>query len=59
MKEYKVIVDKSNSADNNPEAIAKKMNELAAAGWQLSHVTSFSSTANTSKVYCVFERETP
>lgn len=57
MLEYKVITDVSTKGDNNPEAITKKVNELAADGWRLSHTTSFADLRNVSRVFCFFERE--
>ena len=39
-KEYKVTVDQSLKAENDPEALAKKMQELARERWELKHVTS-------------------
>lgn len=57
MFEYRVTSDVSTKGDNNPEAIAKKINEMAADGWRLSKVTSFADIRNVSRVYCFFERE--
>jgi hypothetical protein len=38
--EYKVTVDQSVKAENDPKALDKKMNEMSAGGWRLAHVTS-------------------
>jgi len=42
-KEYKVTVDESLKAENDPKALEKKMYEMSTTGWRLSHVTSVSS----------------
>ncbi len=38
-KEYKVTVDQSLKAENNPAALEKKMQALGREGWELKHVT--------------------
>src|SRR5712691_9337369 len=39
-KEYKVTVDQSLKAENNPVVLEKKMQELGREGWELKQVTS-------------------
>ena len=60
-KEYKVTVDVSVKAENDPKALEKKMHELAREGWELKHVTSVTdSGGNTlvasSRIYLFWER---
>lgn len=61
-KEYKVTVDQSLKAENSPNAIEKKMQELAREGWELKHVTSVVSGGGgenivaTSRIYLFWER---
>ena len=61
-KEYKVTVDQSMKADNNPSAIEKKMQELAREGWELKDVTSITSGGGgdniivTTRIYLFWER---
>ena len=59
-KEYKVTVDQSMKADNNPAALEKKMQELARDGWELKNVTSVTTGGDnivqTSRIYLFWER---
>jgi hypothetical protein len=60
-KEYKVTVDQSTKAENDPKALEKKMNEMGTAGWKLANVTSVTSGGSeivtTSRIYLFWERE--
>ena len=61
-KEYKVTVDQSLKAENNPAALEKRMQELGREGWELKHVTSVVSggggenIVTTSRIYFFWER---
>jgi hypothetical protein len=61
-KEYKVTVDQSMKAENDPKAIERKMQELGREGWELKHVTSVVSggggenIVTTSRIYLFWER---
>lgn len=60
-KEYKVTVDQSLKAENDPKAVEKKMNEMGSAGWTLAHVTSITAGAKDeivtpSRIYLFWER---
>jgi len=59
-KEYKVTVDQSMKADNNPAALEKRMLELAREGWELKNVTSVTTGGDnivqTSRIYLFWER---
>lgn len=59
--EYKVTVDQSMKAENDPKAIDKKMNEMSAEGWRLAHVTSVTPGGSgdimtVSRIYLFWER---
>lgn len=60
MKEYRVTVDQSLKAENDPKAIEKVMREAAREGWELKHVTSVVSgggdVITTSRIYLFWER---
>jgi hypothetical protein len=60
-KEYKVTVDQSLKAENDPKALEKKMQELGREGWELKHVTSVTpggkdDLISTSRIYLFWER---
>ena len=60
-KEYKVTVDQSLKAENDPKALEKKMQELGREGWELKHVTSVTpggsgEIVSTSRIYLFWER---
>ena len=60
-KEYKVTVDQSLKAENDPKALEKKMQELGREGWELKNVTSVVSgggenIVTTSRIYLFWER---
>lgn len=61
-KEYKVTVDQSLKAENDPKALEKKMQELGREGWELEHVTSVVSggrahnLVTSSRIYLFWER---
>jgi len=60
-KEYKVTVDQSLKAENDPRAMEKRMQELGREGWELKHVTSVTATGGdnlvmTSRIYLFWER---
>jgi hypothetical protein len=56
MKEYRVTRDMSLKNDNNPVALEKVANEMAADGWRL--ITSVMSDAgSTSKIFLFWERD--
>jgi len=60
-KEYKVTVDQSLKAENDPKALEKVMREAAKDGWELKHVTSVVSGGGeniitTSRIYLFWER---
>lgn len=60
-KEYKVTIDQSLKAENDPKALEKKMQELAREGWELKHVTSIvagggEAIVNASRIYLFWER---
>ena len=61
MKEYKITVDQSLKAENDPRALEKKMQELAREGWELKHVTSLmaggTELVTPSRIYLFWERE--
>jgi hypothetical protein len=59
--EYKVTVDQSVKAENDPKALDKKMNEMSAGGWRLAHVTSVTPGGSgdimtVSRIYLFWER---
>lgn len=56
MYEYKVLRDVSQKNDNDPKALEKQTNELAAEGWRLTS-TAVNAQGNTSKIFLFFERE--
>jgi hypothetical protein len=56
MREYKVTRDQSARGDNNPEAIEKMCNEMAADRWQLVEAVTFAAGAM-QKMYFFWERE--
>jgi hypothetical protein len=62
VKEYKVTVDQSLKAENDPKALEKKMQELGREGWELKHVTAVVSGGGgeniitTSRIYLFWER---
>jgi hypothetical protein len=61
-KEYKVTVDQSLKAENDPKALERSMRELAREGWELKHVTSVTAgtgqdIVNTSRIYLFWERD--
>lgn len=59
--EYKVTVDTSVQSNNSTGALERTWREMSAAGWSLSHVTSFVDTTPeitpTSRIYLFWERE--
>ena len=60
-KEYKVTVDQSLKAENDPKALERKMQELGREGWELKHVASVSpggggEIVSTSRIYLFWER---
>ena len=61
-KEYKVTVDQSLKAENNPAALEKRMQELGREGWELRQVTSVTASSGsdnivtTSRIYLFWER---
>ena len=60
--EYKVTVDQSVKAENDPKALEKKMNEMSVAGWRLAHVTSVTpggsgEIMSVSRIYLFWERD--
>jgi hypothetical protein len=63
VKDYKVTVDQSLKAENDPKALEKKMQELAREGWELKHVTSVvpggggDNLMTTSRIYLFWERD--
>lgn len=61
MKEYKVTVDQSLKAENDPKALEKKMQELGRDGWELKGVTSVVSgggeVITSSRIYLFWERD--
>ncbi|TMC36134.1 MAG: hypothetical protein E6J24_02825 [Chloroflexi bacterium] len=62
MKDYKVTVDQSLKAENDPKALENKMRELAREGWELKHVTSLVAAGSEaivtpSRIYLFWERE--
>jgi hypothetical protein len=62
LKEYKVTVDQSLKAENDPKVLEKKMLELGRDGWELKNVTSVTSGSKddlitTSRIYLFWERE--
>ena len=64
-KEYKVTVDQSLKAENNPAALEKKIVELGREGWELKHVTTVvcggggENVVTTSSIYLFLERDEP
>jgi hypothetical protein len=59
--EYKVTVDQSMKAENDPKALEKKMNEISTEGWRLAHVTSVTPGSSgeimaVSRIYLFWER---
>lgn len=56
MYEYKVLRDVSLKNDNDPKALERQVNDLAAVGWRLT-TTAVNAQGSTSKVYLFFERE--
>ena len=60
--EFKVTLDTSVKADNDPRALEKAMNEMSSAGWSLTHVTSFAETGGPddlvvkSRIYLFWQR---
>lgn len=64
-KEYKVTVDQSMKAENDPKALEKAMRELGKDAWELRHVTSVVSGGGgeniitTSRIYLFWERPAP
>ncbi len=57
MLEYKVIEDTSQMGANKPDALEKKVNDMARQGWRFAHVTSFAHASAFSRIYLFFERE--
>ena len=60
-KDYKITVDESMLANNEPRALEKKMRDMGAAGWSLMHVTSImehGELLTKSRIYLFWERET-
>ena len=61
-KEYKVTVDQSLKAENDPKVLEKKMQELGREGWELKHVTSVTpggggdNLVTTARIYLFWER---
>lgn len=60
-KEYKVTVDQSLKAENDPKALEKKMQELGREGWELKNVTSVTAGGSgdivtSSRIYLFWER---
>ena len=64
-RSYKVTVDQSLKAENNPAALEKKIVELGREGWELKHVASVVSggggetIVTTSRIYLFWERDEP
>lgn len=56
MYEYKILRDVSLKNDNDPKALEKQANDLAAQGWRLT-TTAVNAQGNTSKIFLFFERE--
>lgn len=56
MYEYGVEMDLSQMSKNNPNAMAKTIDEIASEGWRLVSTTSVRNP-NASYVYLFFERE--
>jgi hypothetical protein len=62
-KEYRVTVDQSLEAENDPKALEKTVWELGRDGWELKHVTSACSGGGgeniitTSRIYLSWERD--
>ena len=60
-QEFKVTVDTSLKAENNPKALEKKMNEMSREGWSLTHITSFTDASGsdniviTSRIYLFWQ----
>ena len=57
MYEYAVREDTSQLRQNDPQAIQKILNEMAAAGWRLAATTSVVNPNAASRIYVFFERE--
>lgn len=58
MKEYRITRDVSLKNDNDPKALEKMANELAAEGFRIV-ATAANSQGSTSKIFMWWEREKP
>lgn len=58
MKEYRVTRDVSFKNDNDPKALEKMANELAADGFRIVAAT-VNAQGSTSKIFMWWERDTP
>jgi hypothetical protein len=56
MKEYRVVLDESQTMKNKPEALEKILNDMTADGWTLEKVTT-ASAQNVSRIYFIFSRQ--
>ncbi|HEV8534202.1 MAG TPA: hypothetical protein VGR87_00560 [Candidatus Limnocylindria bacterium] len=64
-QEFKVTVDQSLKAENDPRALEKRMTEMSRAGWSLMHITSVTNpggdnnVVSISRIYLFWQREMP